>query len=72
MKHVQTLSQSVVSVSDAAMDRARRAMSKVAYSPAKTRQITQAALNLPDVAVMAGRKQASVNESAARKLPARA
>ncbi len=38
------------------MDRARLALSKVAYSPAKTQQIIAAAQMLPDVAVMAGAK----------------
>jgi hypothetical protein len=46
------------------MDRARRAMSKVAYSSAKTKQITRAAQKLPDVAVMAGRKQAPSTSTA--------
>ena len=72
MKHAQTLSQSMVSIPDAAMDRARRAMSKVAYSSAKTQQITRAAQKLPDVAVMAGRKQASNHADSTRKLAPRA
>lgn len=70
MKHAQTSSQSMVSISDAAMDRARRAMSKVAYSSAKTQQITRAAQKLPDVAVMAGRKRASGTTATVRKLSA--
>ncbi len=57
MKPVQTQPKSVVFVSDAAMDRARRALSKVAYSQAKIQQITRTAQMLPDVAVMAGGKR---------------
>lgn len=56
MNHVPAPPKPVVSVSDAAMDRARLALSKVAYSPAKTQQIIAAAQMLPDVAVMAGAK----------------
>ncbi|WP_157462575.1 hypothetical protein [Curvibacter gracilis] len=70
MKHAQTLPKPVMSISDVAMARARSAMSKVAYSPAKAKQITSAAQNLPDVAVMAGRKQGFDAVGAARKLPA--
>lgn len=72
MKHAQSSSKTVVSISDTAMDRARRAMSKVAYSSAKTQQITRAAQKLPDVAVMAGRKQVSGTTAAVRKLTASA
>ena len=72
MKHLQAQPKSAVSVSDAAMDRARRALSKVAYSPAKTQQIARMAQMLPDVAVMAGCKHERAVASAARKLPARA
>ena len=72
MKHAQSSVKTVVSISDTAMDRARRAMSKVAYSSAKTQQITRAAQKLPDVAVMAGRKQASGTTAAVRKLAASA
>lgn len=72
MKHNPFSPIPMVSVSDAAMDRARRAMSKVAYSSAKTQQITRAAQKLPDVAVMAGRKQAHATAEAARKLTAHA
>jgi hypothetical protein len=70
MKHLQAQPKSAVSVSDAAMDRARRALSKVAYAPAKTQQIARMAQMLPDVAVMAGCKHARAVASAARKLPA--
>lgn len=72
MKHAQSSAKMVVSISDTAMDRARRAMSKVAYPSAKTQQITRAAQKLPDVAVMAGRKQASGTTAAVRKLAASA
>ena len=72
MKHVQAQPKSVVSVSDAAMDRARRALSKVAYSAAKTQQITRMAQMLPDVSVMAGGKRASGAATVTRKLSASA
>lgn len=72
MKHNPFSPIPMVSVSDAAIDRARRAMSKVAYSSAKTQQITRAAQKLPDVAVMAGRKQAHATAEAVRKLTASA
>ena len=68
MKHVQAPHKPAVSVSDAAMERARRALSKVAYSPAKTKQIIAAAQMLPDVAVMAGGKRPSVLADAMPKL----
>jgi len=70
MKHAQTLPKPVMPISDVAMARARSAMSKVAYSPAKTQQIARAAQNLPDVAVIAGRKQGFNAVGAARKLTA--
>lgn len=60
MKHNPFSPIPMVSVSDAAMERARRAMSKVAYSSAENQQITHAAQKLPDVAVMAGRQKPSV------------
>lgn len=67
-----SLSKPMASISDAALDRARRAMSQVAYSSAKTQQITRAAQALPDVAVMAGRKQSPGTPAAVRTLSARA
>jgi hypothetical protein len=60
MKHSQPSSLPVVSNSDAAMDRARRAMDKVAYAPDKNQEIMRAAKMLPDVTVMAGTKLAPV------------
>lgn len=72
MKHVQAPSKSMETVSDDALERARRALSKVAYSPAKTQQILQAAQMLPDVAVMAGGKRKSAKPSAMSKLVASA
>lgn len=71
MKHVQITSKTVMSISDAAMDRARRAMDKVTYSPARSLQITQAAQKLPDIAVMAGGKRPTGTSSAVRKVRAR-
>ncbi len=62
MKYVLVSPGKVVTVSDAAMDRARRAFSKVACSPDQMRQINLAAQALPDVAIMAGAKRlASAN-----------
>ncbi len=57
MKYVLVSPGKVVTVSDAAMDRARRAFSKVTCSPDHMRQINQAAQALPDVAIMAGAKR---------------
>lgn len=56
MKYVFTRTKRQPSVSDAALARARRALSKVAYSPEKAKDIVQAAQALPDVTVMAGGK----------------
>ena len=70
MKHADSSSKPVVFISDAAMDRARRAMTKVAYSSVKTQRIARAAQKLPDVAVMAGRKQIAGISEAIRKSPA--
>lgn len=72
MKHAQAPSKSMVTVSDAAMERARRALNKVAYSSAKTQQIAQAAQMLPDVAVMAGGGRKSAKPNAMLKLAASA
>lgn len=72
MKNVQAPPKPVVSVSDAAMDRARLALFKVAYSPAKTMQIIASAQILPDVAVMAGGKHKSGLTGARPKLGAKA
>lgn len=62
MKHVHTLAKRQVIISDAAMERARRAMTKVAYSSIKVQQTSQAARKLPEIAVMAGRKRGPVAE----------
>ncbi len=67
-----SLTNPMALMSDSALDRARRAMSQVAYSSAKTQQITRAAQALPDVAVMAGRKQSPGVPATVRKLSAKA
>lgn len=72
MKHVFTRTKRQPSVSDAALARARRALSKVAYSPEKAKDIVQAAQALPDVTVMAGAKLTLGAGSATQSLPAAA
>lgn len=70
MKHVFSRTKRVASVSDAALARARRVLSKVAYSPEKAKDIVQAAQALPDVTVMAGGKHTFVAGSATQSLTA--
>lgn len=72
MKHVFTRTKRQASVSDAALARARRALSKVAYSPEKAKDIVQAAQALPDVTVMAGAKLTLGSASATQSLTAAA